>query len=133
MESVKVQIEVPVAEAENVSESKETSNILEQFTTSTIYEMLDQKKCFSEDLDEERKIQCLYVILEEKAKRIGLDYKVYEHTADYAINKAIHEVYGEEALVDLSPAYRNYLAINSLPILTESELEIKSEFTKTYH
>ena len=133
MESVKVQIEVPVAEAENVSESEKTSNIQEQLTSSTIYKMLDQKKCFSEDTDEDRKMICLYVILEEKAQNKGLDYKEYEHTTDYAVNKAIHEVYGEEALVDLSPAYRNYLAINSLPILTESELEIKSEFTKTYH
>lgn len=133
MESVKVQIEVPVAVAENVSETEKTSNIQEQLTSSTIYEMLDQNKCFSKDTDEDRKILCLYAILEEKAQNKGLDYKEYEHTTDYAVNKAIHEVYGEEAFWDLSPAYRNYLEKKRNSFKKENETETKPVFTKTYH
>lgn len=114
-------------EPEDKSEKNEEKEKPKPFTTRTLYELLDEKECFTKDQDEDRKVLCVYTVLEEKTKYGDLDYKEYQHTADYAVNKAIHEVYGDVALKELSPAYRNYLALNNLPLQPEKEDNIQKQ------
>ena len=116
MDSISVQIKFPeqefikdLKESEEKSDKKEENDKPKLFTTRTLYELLDEKECFTKDQDEDRKELCVYTVLEEKTKYGDLDYKEYQHTAEYAVNKAIHEVYGEAAKNDLSPEYLNYL------------------------
>ena len=85
-------------------------------TIKRIYFELKNKKC-TDDGDFNQLLDCLYsALLERKIRESRKDNSneklKYTSTDDYAINKALFDIYGDEAFNDLSESYLYYLSSN---------------------